>query len=259
MHVRKLLSLAVVVVVAVLGSVPIAAAAAAAIPKPLESLVSLGAAKIIKTFRAPAGLQGYLVAQGGQYEVLYGLRGYLLVGGLISPSGQNETGVLYNKYAPKPDYKKVAGSLAQDRYLVRDGHKGPRIYVFEDPNCIFCHKLFVALAPFIRNGQLTVDWVPVGFLKPDSAGKAAAILEARNRLAELDQDENRFNSATEEGGIAPAKPTAAVARALNAHLHEMQVLHANGTPTLLYQVKTGQWASSVGMPPDIAALISHLK
>ena len=255
MHMRKLLSLAAVVA-AIAGH---SAVASAAVPRPLESLVSLGAAKIIKTFRAPAGLQGYLVAQGGQYEVLYGLRGYLLVGGLISPSGQNETGVLYNKYAPKPDYKKVADSLAHDRYIVRDGHNGPRIYVFEDPNCIFCHKLFVALAPFIREGKLTVDWVPVGFLKPDSAGKAAAILEAHDRLAKFDQDENRFDSATEEGGISPAKPTSAVAQALDTHLREMQTLHANGTPTLLYQVKTGQWASSIGMPPDIAALISHLR
>ena len=233
-------------------------AVARAVPKPLQSLVSLGVASIVRMFPAPDGLQGYLVSQHGQYEVLYGLHGYLLVGGLITPNGVNATQTLYQKYAPKPDIAAVAMAVQRDAEVVRVGHAGPAVIVFFDPNCIFCHKLYESFAPLIQAGRLRVTYVPVGFLKPSSPGKAAAILMARNRAAALAQDESRFNAGAEEGGITPVKPTPAVTAALQRHLHEMQQLQSDGTPTLLYQERGGHWAVNMGVPQNMQAFLAEL-
>ena len=229
------------------------------VPQPLESLVQLGVASIVRTFPAPDGLEGYLVDQRNQYEVLYGLHGYLLVGGLITPQGINETEVLYRQYAPKPDYAPVAEKVLHDPNVVRVGHAGPSVIVFFDPNCIFCHKLYESFEPLIQDGRLRVTYVPVGFLKASSVGKAAAILEARDKPAALALDESRFNDSTEEGGIQPVKPTAAMTAVLQKHLQEMQSLQSSGTPTLLYQNKSGHWATNMGVPQNVSAFLAGLK
>ena len=233
--------------------------AAAGIPKPLQSLVALGVAHIVHTFPAPDGLQGYLVSQHGQYEVLYGLHGYLLVGGLITPNGVNATQTLYRKYAPKPDVAAVAAAVQRDSEVVHVGHAGPTVIVFFDPNCIFCHKLYESFAPLVRAGRLRVTYVPVGFLKPSSPGKAAAILTAHDPAAALNEDESRFNTGAEEGGITPVKPTPLIAAAFKRHLHEMQQLQSDGTPTLLYQERGGHWAVNMGVPQNMTAFLAGLK
>lgn len=235
-----------------------AAFAAPTVPQPLESLVQLGAARIARMFPAPDGLQGYLVEQHGQYEVLYGLHGYLLVGGLISPKGINLTQTLYQQYAPKPNTKNVAVAVGRDAHVVREGKGGPRVIVFFDPNCSFCHKLYESFAPLVQAGRLRVTYVPVGFLKPSSAGKAAAILTAHDPAAALAYDEAHFNVGIEEGGITPVKAPPMVAAALKQHLHEMQQLQSDGTPTLLYRTRAGRWAVTMGVPPNMSAFLAKL-
>ena len=237
----------------------VAFAAQPQVPRPLENLVQLGAASIVRAFPAPDGLQGYLIDQRGQYEVLFGLNGYLLVGGLISPQGANMTQTLYQQYAPKPDYSSVAAAVMRDKYVIHVGHAGPSVIAFVDPNCIFCHKLYKTFAPEVAAGKLRVTYVPVGFLKPSSEGKAAAILQSPNPAAALNYDEAHFNDAVEEGGIKPAKPTSAVSAALQSHMTEMQSLHSSGTPTLLYQTKAGQWTAQMGMPQNMAAFLSGVR
>jgi hypothetical protein len=57
---------------------------------------------------------------------------------------------------------------------------GPRlVYIFFDPNCPFCHKLYQEARPWVGRDGLQLRWIPVGILMPSSAGKAAAILEAK--------------------------------------------------------------------------------
>lgn len=68
------------------------------------------------------------------------------------------------------------------------------IYVFFDPNCVFCHFAWKALQPYVKAG-LQVRWVPVGFLKPTSAQRAAAIREAKTPTQALDFNEQHFVTA----------------------------------------------------------------
>jgi hypothetical protein len=78
------------------------------------------------------------------------------------------------------------------------------VYVFADPNCIYCEKIYQLIQ---RNENkmaklgVQVAIVPVAFLKPSSAGRAAAIIKEgwRGYLT----NEVGFKQATEDGGIEP--------------------------------------------------------
>jgi thiol:disulfide interchange protein DsbG len=133
-----------------------------------------------------------------------------------------------------------------DTFLV--GHHGPELTAFMDPNCIWCHRFYEKVLPRIYAGKLHLRVVLVGFLKPTSAVKAAAVLMAKHPARALAFDESHFNVITEEGGIHPAvnAPTS-VRRAV---IHNTQLLIRTGeeaTPTLLYKNKQKQWRIQHGL------------
>src|SRR5580698_3040556 len=74
----------------------------------------------------------------------------------------------------------------QQTSVIVEGATGDKvkstIYVFMDPNCIFCHYAWEAFQPYEAVG-LQVRWIPLGFLKADSQGKAAALFDAADAVA----------------------------------------------------------------------------
>ena len=44
---------------------------------------------------------------------------------------------------------------------IQEGHQGPIIYDFQDPNCPYCHVMYEHEAALIQAGKLTVRYVPV--------------------------------------------------------------------------------------------------
>ena len=133
-----------------------------------------------------------------------------------------------------------------DTFLV--GHRGPELTAFMDPNCIWCHRFYEKALPLIHAGKLHLRVVLVGFLKPTSAAKAAAVLMARHPAQALALDESRFNVVTEEGGIHPA--SAAPASIRESVHHNTQILIHTGeeaTPTLLYLNKQNHWELQHGL------------
>ncbi|WGS48747.1 thioredoxin fold domain-containing protein [Paraburkholderia sp. D15] len=122
------------------------------------------------------------------------------------------------------------------------------IYVFMDPNCIFCHYAWKALQPYEAAG-LQVHWIPMGFLKPDSPGKAAALLEAQNAPALMRELETKFSEKDESGGIKPLdKVSFATQTKLNGNAKMFKDFGFDGTPTIIYQTSGGRWADVSGLP-----------
>ncbi|RKP58683.1 thioredoxin fold domain-containing protein [Pararobbsia silviterrae] len=131
------------------------------------------------------------------------------------------------------------------------------IYVFMDPNCIYCHLAWKALQPYEAVG-LQVHWIPMGFLKPDSPGKAAALLVSKDGAALLKTLETNYSEQDESGGIAPlATIPDAVKAQLDANAQLFQSLGLSGTPTIIYRASGGRWADIDGLP-KLAALAQML-
>ncbi len=122
------------------------------------------------------------------------------------------------------------------------------VYVFMDPNCVFCHFAWKALQPYEAEG-LQVHWIPMGFLKPDSAGKAAALLQSHDGAALLKVLETHYSVKDESGGIAPLPVIPSALRTqLDGNLQVFQNLGFQGTPAIIYQASGGRWADIDGLP-----------
>ncbi|TAL54557.1 MAG: disulfide isomerase [Pandoraea sp.] len=154
---------------------------------------------------------------------------------------------------PPPNYMPASAAASFEHApAIVEGASGAHvkstIYVFMDPNCIFCHYTWEALQPYEAAG-LQVHWIPMGFLKPDSAGKAAALLQAANGPALLHELETKFSEEKESGGIAPlAKVPAATKAKLDANAKLFTSFGFDGTPAIIYKTGDGRWASLDGLP-----------
>lgn len=231
------------------------------VPRPLATMVNLGVFHIRKRFATPVPeVTGYLLDQHGRYSIVYGIGDYVLAGALISPAGANLTAEYNHRYAPKPKYAAVVAALKAGGALVSMGNPkaGKVLYVFEDPNCIFCHKLSMAIVPYLESGKLRVEIAPVAFVHPDSTGKAAAILAARDPGRAWAENERKFDTATEEGGYpAQAHPDPKRVAAIRRNMALMAQAGFGGTPGILYRDAHGRWAGVGGFPGD-AWLAQHL-
>lgn len=155
----------------------------------------------------------------------------------FSPSGQASTlGQMAASFAPK---RTVASSaqiwqrLNHARWFVQGS--GPHIiYLIFDPNCPYCHLLIQELQPLIKPDKLSIRYVPVGFLEPSSTGKAAAILEAKNPLKALWENEKGFTEKGHDGAIQEILPSMATEKALKNNLSILEATGQKTVPTMLY-------------------------
>jgi thiol:disulfide interchange protein DsbG len=130
-----------------------------------------------------------------------------------------------------------------------EGSSPPKriLYVFFDANCWYCHLTWKALQPYEKVG-LQVRWVPVAYQKDSSTTKAAAIMQAKDRAAALRENQTRYRADSYDGGIAPAKPTRALAAQLEANFELMDRFGVSGTPGLVWKDEKGRVRVKLGAP-----------
>lgn len=133
-----------------------------------------------------------------------------------------------------------------DQLGFKDNHI---LYVFFDPNCIYCNKLFndfQAMAPKFASMGVGVRYVPVAILKQSSVGRAANIVA--HGWDALAQNERGFNAATEDGGSSEfltGQDAANAIAAVRVNSQELAAIGAAtadgkaGTPTLVWRASNG--------------------
>ena len=145
-------------------------------------------------------------------------------------------------------------SLQQSDWIAV-GSTRPRhvVYIFTDPNCPYCHDLWLALRPYYHQG-LQVRNVLVDVISDSSPGKAAAILQARSPLAALNKNEGGWGLRSDGGGgIAPLlHPQPNILNALNAHVALMMQFGISGTPGLVFKDNRGELHVIAGLPNNAA-------
>jgi thiol:disulfide interchange protein DsbG len=152
--------------------------------------------------------------------------------------------------------QKVAASMLADinqATWIRDGKSAHVIYVFFDPNCPYCHKVYEMLRPHVQRGDVELRWVVVGKLMATSIGKAATILEAKDPTEAFYRNERGFSQETGSfGGIeeepAPREDTL---RRLNANLALLNRTGFDAVPALLFRTKDGKTDIIRGAPPAV--------
>ncbi|HSN17424.1 MAG TPA: thiol:disulfide interchange protein DsbG [Gammaproteobacteria bacterium] len=238
----------------------LAMAADPAIPPVLKNLQNRGIV-VDHSFPGPDGLTGWIVRVSGRPMVVFTTPSgdYAMNGELVDKSGNNLTRQYQQRYFPHTAPADVVALLEKDGSLVDEGQaKAPLIYVYADANCVFCNRFWTELRPYVRSGKVHVRWAMLAFLKQTSAGRAAAILAAKDKVAALTEDETKFDKAKEEGGIPPLEPVPYDLRAaLLLHSSQMDDLGGHGTPLILYHQPDG-WHQTEGLPQDISKFIDDL-
>jgi len=132
---------------------------------------------------------------------------------------------------------------------VVEGLTSPKrvLYIFFDANCWYCHLTWKALQAYEKAG-LQVRWVPVAYQKDSSTTKAAAIMQAKDRVAALRENETGYRAESYDGGIAPAKASKALEAQLEANFGLMDRFGVSGTPGLVWKDEKGRVRVRTGMP-----------
>lgn len=151
-------------------------------------------------------------------------------------------------------------ALLKSLHTIQEGHGPDALYIFWDPNCVYCHMLYEMLKnnPAVWE-KLTVHWVPVGVIKPTSMAKAATVIAGG--MPALRQDESQFNRTSESGGAAVSTNPKTIAEAKENTAVLIRLMSEQGTkviatPTLWYP--QGHWIKT-GVPPSLAILLAALK
>ena len=186
----------------------------------------------------------------------------MLLGAVLASGGL--VAACAGQAAVQPAHTQVVTASAfvratQRAFSFTQGHGGAVMYVYFDPNCIYCHELYDHLQKYIRAGQVTVSWIPVAFLKRDSVGKAEAILAAPDPARALARNEEGFDEASEEGAIAPAvNPATAVVAAIYFNTRLLSGTGRLATPTLVFADRTQGVQIIPGMPQNMGPIIRNL-
>ncbi len=147
---------------------------------------------------------------------------------------------------------------ARQAAWIRDGKSVHVIYVFFDPNCPYCHKVFEMLRPQVQRGEVELRWVVVGKLMATSTGKAAAMLEAKDPTEAFYRNERGFSQETGSfGGIEEEPlPREDTLRKLQANMDLLKRTGFDAVPALLYRTREGKAELLRGAPP--AAFLDKL-
>ncbi|WP_298140098.1 thioredoxin fold domain-containing protein [Acidiferrobacter sp.] len=179
--------------------------------------------------------------RGGWWRVSCALTGLMVFGALPVARASS-----FGPWSPAH----ILHNAQRDPYTIREGNGSRQLYVFVDPNCPFCHRLFERLQPLIGPHHVTVHWIVTGFLRATSAGKAAAILGARRPLAALMQSERGFRPGRGGGGggIGPVAVRGRAARAVAVNTHLLAMTGFELVPTLVYRNTAGRAVMHQGVP-----------
>lgn len=166
-----------------------------------------------------------------------------------------------NAHAAPGRIQQIAGSMLKDigqATWISEG-KGPHIiYIFFDPNCPYCHRLYEDTRSWIKHGKAQLRWIPVGILTPTSPGKAAALLGAKDPLKALYYNENHYDHG---GGIEEDIPSSATEKKLHANAALLARTGFGAVPVMLFYTKDDTPYLIDGSPPkdQLAVILAHVK
>jgi thiol:disulfide interchange protein DsbG len=216
-------------------------------PAPITALEAQGV-EVIGTFAAPGGLTGYAGIVDQQPLAIYLTADgkQAIVGSMIDARGANLSQEPLDRLVSKPLTVKVWKQLENSTWIA-DGSKNAAriIYTFTDPNCPYCNKFWNDARPWVSAGKVQLRHVIVAILTDTSAGKAAALLSAKDPQAALTQHEQQHAS----GGVKPLGQISATVRTqLDANQKLMQQLGSSATPTIFYKDASGNLQKMQGAP-----------
>lgn len=151
-----------------------------------------------------------------------------------------------------------------DASWIKDGTGDQIVYMFFDPNCPYCHRVYDSFEKIRKDmPNLQFRWVPVGMLTPSSTTKAAAILQAKDPLKAFQESENNYGflDSGSGGGIEPAKHVSKKSESmLLENLSILQGDNLYAIPIIVFQADDGLPFYFSGARPEaqLRGILKHV-
>jgi thiol:disulfide interchange protein DsbG len=207
--------------------------------------------QFVKQIPAPAGLTGW-VGHNSQHPgtVFISNDGqYYIVGDLFNAKGNNLSIDAMNKHAKDAVLDDVWKTLEKSTWI-QDGQKmAPRIiYIFSDPNCPYCQKLWQQARPWVKSGKVQLRHIQVGVIREESRGQVATLLMSKDPAATfMDSNLNKTKK-----HLAPAKTIPnQIAEKIDHNQELMEKYGFFSTPSIVWKDSKGNFQSAQGMPKDL--------
>lgn len=234
-------------------------------PAALQALEKQGVT-IVGTFPAPGGLTAWAGYIGQRPLSLFVTPDgkHVIAGTLLDAQGEEVAEAALEKTV-RGAMTAGAWSKLESSHWIEDGKKGaPRtVYVFTDPNCPYCNKFWADARPWVDSGKVVLRHVMVGILTPTSAGKAAALLAAKDPAAALTayerghMEQNGKSIASGrarplgDAGLKPLEDIPAdIEGKLTANHRLMASLGLQATPAMVWRDANGNVQMRTGAPPS---------
>ena len=178
-----------------------------------------------------------------------------ILGAVLLALSWSATAMAHGKYMPWPvtevqwrQVKTLHGTATQP------GMNVPALYVFFDPDCPWCARLWQTKLSHGPFKDVPALWVPVTYLTPNSTGKAAALLRQGNK-AGLERDFGQYDFVKHTGGIQPVQPSDSEREALG-QAKALWLQLGGVTPMFVYRTKAGEALVYMGLPGNPAFIDS---
>ncbi len=215
-------------------------------PAPIQALVDKGMT-IKGPLQAPAGFKGYAAEFRGRPLPVYLLPDgkHMVVGSLLDAQANDLTQSAMREAGKAPLDASTWAALEKTTWIA-EGSTHPRhvVYVLTDTECPYCHRLWQAVAPMLKSGDVQVRHVLVAVIAADSLGRAAAILGSADPAAALNRHEKNFGHSPV---AVAARPLPAAVQQVRANTALMQRLGFGATPTTFYKDASGAVHSIEGL------------
>jgi len=218
---------------------------------------------LLSTFKGPGDLIGYVMKpkQGGSPVILYAQNQghYAVYGTVIGPNGENLSEQYQEKYINAYTADLIAAQLPKAATFSEGAADAPyQLYVLADPSCSACHYFYQNVKEQIKNGQLRIQWILVGFVQAESLAQAASIMSDKDPGNAMANNEDGFDAEHEMGGAKPMETIPAELQAkLDANMAFMHDTGLSSTPTLIFYDKNGKLSFIQGAPRDISAFLQQ--
>lgn len=226
-------------------------------PQALHALEARGLT-IAGTFPSAGGLTAWAAHAGQQPVALYATPdgNHVIAGILLDAKGNEIDQAALEKTVTQPMSDSTWSQLDKSNWIADGSDRASRVvYVFTDPNCSYCNKLWADARPWVEAGKVQLRHVPVAVLGRSSAEKAAKLLSDKNPAAALAAHERAKLEAPagqDRGGKDKPKPNAPMSTEARAKLEHneklMTALHLRATPGIVWRDANGVVHMRTGAP-----------
>ncbi len=234
------------------------------LPPAIRSLESKGM-RIIESFDAPNGLQGYIAEHQGRGVALYLLPDgqHILSGHLLDADGTDLSLEPLERLYYAPLHQQLWQDMADSAWIADGSGTAPRIvYVFTDPNCPYCTLFWEDTRPWVERGKVQVRHIMIGIIRPDSIPKAAALLGADDPAAALhahESDRKKSMLLLPDALLRQEIPEG-ILKKLDGNHALMKKMNLSSSPVIFYLDGDGRLQRYQGAPApdDLLAIMGPL-